>query len=225
MRFRNCFEQVQIEHRLRDDIFGAGLRLPFHPADLFVHVQSARVGAHADQQRGLRSHGIAADVQAVVQIVDDVGEADGVDVEDRGGVRVSAHARRIAGDADQVADPDGVRAEQFRLDPENVAVAAAEVHHGFDAGLLLDELAGDLSAQPRAGARPVWHIDAIDAVRRAQLGACDFLGCIHAARRQDLDESDELPGRQLGSQLAFRRHRRFRQGLGLWRHRLFNGHA
>ena len=114
MRFRKAFEQIQIEHRLRDHVFGAGFHLPFEAADLFVHIERAGIGAHADQQRGLRAHGIAADVQAVIQIVDDVDQADGVHVEHRGRVGIGAHARRIAGDADQVADADGVRAEQLR---------------------------------------------------------------------------------------------------------------
>ena len=87
MRLQELLQQVQIEHRLRDDVLGAGLHLPFEAADLFVHVQRAGIGAHADQQRGLRAHGVAADIEAVVQVVDDVDQADGVHVEHRGGVR------------------------------------------------------------------------------------------------------------------------------------------
>ncbi len=77
--------------------------------------------------------------EPLIQIVDDIGEPDGVHVEHRGGIRIGAHARRIAGDADQVADAHRVRAQQFGLDAENVAVAAAEVQHGLDPGLLLDQ--------------------------------------------------------------------------------------
>ena len=57
-----------------------------------------------------------------------------------------------------------MRAEQFALDTENIAVAAAEVEHGFDARLALDQLAGDLGAHAGAGARTVGHVDGIDAV-------------------------------------------------------------
>ena len=75
--------------------------------------------------------------------------------------------------------------------------------HGFDAGLLLDELAGDLRAHAGAGARAVGHVDAVDAVlRRSSLAPVDFAGGVHAARRQDLHEGHEFPGRQLGAQLA-----------------------
>ena len=56
--------------------------------------ERAGIGADPDQQRGLRTHGIAADVEAVIQVVDDVDEPDGVHVEDGRGGRVGAHARR-----------------------------------------------------------------------------------------------------------------------------------
>ena len=63
--------------------------------------------------------------------------------------------------------PGGVRAQQLGLDAQDVAVAAAEVQHRLDAGLLLDELAGDLRAHARAGARAVGHVDAVDAAPAA----------------------------------------------------------
>ena len=63
---QKLFQQAQVEHRLRHHVFGAGLHLPLEPPDLFVHVQRARIDAHADQQRGLRPHGIAADIEAVI---------------------------------------------------------------------------------------------------------------------------------------------------------------
>src|ERR1035441_7162838 len=119
-----------------------GMALSRHSA-ISRHFQ-AGVHAHSNEQRGLRADGVAANIQAVVEVVDDVDEADGVDVEDRRGVGVKAHARRIAGDADEVAHPRGVRAQQLRLDAQNVAVAAAEVAHRLDAGVLLNQLAGYL---------------------------------------------------------------------------------
>ena len=123
----------------------------------------------------------------------------------------------IAGDADQVADADGVRAQQFRLDAEDVAVAAAEVQHRLDARLLLDELAGHLGAHARAGARAVGHVDAVDAVLGAHLGARDLPGGVHAARGQDLHEADELALGQLGAQARLRGHGDLRAGPAPWR--------
>ncbi len=73
--------------------------------------------------------------------------------------------------------------------------------HRLDSGLLLDQLAGDLRAHAGAGARTVRHVDAIDAAALRQLRAFDFLRRIHAARRQNLHERDELSRRQLRAQL------------------------
>ncbi len=200
---QESLEQIQIEHRLGDHVFGAGLGLPFEAADLLVQIHRARIGAHADHQGRLRSHRVAADIQAVIQIADDVDQADGIHVENRRGIRVRAHARRIAGDADQVADAGGVRAQQFGLDAQNVAVAAAEVEHGLDAGVPLDELAGDLRAHAGAGARAIGNVDGVDAGFAAAARAVDFARGVHAARRQNLDERHELAGGQLGAELGF----------------------
>ena len=124
----------------------------------------------------------------------DVGQADGVDIENGGRVGISAHARRIAGDADQIIDADGVGAQQFALDAQNIAVAAAEVQHGFDFGMLLDELAGDLRAHAGAGAGAIRHVDAIDPGGFAELRAFNFLRRVDAARGQNFDERDEFSG-------------------------------
>ena len=85
--------------------------------------------------------GIAADIEAAIQVVDDVHQPDGVHVEHRGRVGIVAHLRRIAGDADQVANADRGRAQQVRLDAQHVAVAA---------GVVQDRLDADLAAAPAA---------------------------------------------------------------------------
>src|SRR5439155_25604696 len=134
---------------------------------------------------------IPADIEAVVQVVQYIDQTDGVDVEHGGRVEVRSHARRIAGDADQVAHTGGVPAQKLGLDAQNIAVTAAEVVDSLDAGFALDELAGDLRAHAGAGARPVRHVDAVDAVRLAERRPGDLLRGVHSARRQDLDEGDE----------------------------------
>src|ERR1017187_4752121 len=206
---------IQIENRLRHHVLGAGFYFPLEAADLLVHVEGARVGPHADQQGRLRSHGVTANVQPVVEVPYDVDQPDGVHIEDRGGIRIRPHARRIAGDADQVAHPGRMGAEQFRLDPQDIAVAAAEVVHGFNSGMLLDQLTGHLRAHAGAGAGAVGDIDAIDAVFGRAPGALDLARSVNAARRQNFDKRDELAFRQLGAQLGFRSHRHGRQRVGL----------
>src|SRR5205085_11632516 len=125
-------EQIEIEDGLGDGVLGAGLDLELEAVNLLIDVQRAGIGADAEQQRGLRAHRIAADVEPVIQIVHDVRQPDRVDVEDGGRVEVGAHARRITRDADQVAYAGGISAEQLGLDAEDVAVAAAEVIDGLD---------------------------------------------------------------------------------------------
>ena len=103
--------------------------------------------------------------------------------------------------------PCRVRAQQLRLDAQNIAVAATEMVHGLDARLLLNQLARYLCAHAGAGARPIRHVDAIDAVPCAQLRAFDLARRVHAARRKNLHERHELARRQLRAQLRFLRHR------------------
>src|SRR5271157_6118091 len=59
---QETFQVVEVEDRLGHHVLGAGFHLPLEAADLLVQVQRAGVGAHADHERGLRAHGIAADI-------------------------------------------------------------------------------------------------------------------------------------------------------------------
>ena len=81
----------------------------------------------------------------------DAGEADGVDVEDRGGIGVGSHLGRIAGEAEDIFEAHGRGAEEVALDAEEVAVAAGVVEDGFDADALLD-LDAERSCCRHAGA-------------------------------------------------------------------------
>ncbi len=103
-----------------------------------------------------------------------------------------------------------MRPQQLALDAQNVPVAAAEMQHGLDPGVLLNQLARDLSTQPRTRPWPVRNVDAIDAGVLTQLRAGDFFRRIDALRRKDFDERDELTRRQLGAQSTAIRQRDFR---------------
>src|ERR1039458_5891552 len=118
-------------------------------------------------------------------------------------IGVRAHARRIAGDANQVAHAQAVRPQQFALDAEDIAVAATEVVDGLDAGQFLDQLAGDLRAHARAGAWAIGNVDGVDAVLGPHFRPRELARGIHPARRQNLHEGDELAGGQLGADLGF----------------------
>ena len=130
----------------------------------------------ADHELRAVANRIAADVEPVIQVVDDVHQADGVHVEHRGGVGIVAHLRRIAGDADQVANSQRARAQQVRLNAQHVAVAAGVVQDRLDADLLRHHQAQRLVAQSRRSARAVGNVDGIHAHRLQVARALDFLG-------------------------------------------------
>ncbi len=110
-----------------------------------------------------------------------------------------------------------MRAQQLGLNSQDVPVAAAKMIDRFDAGLLLEQLAGHLGADARAGPRTVRDVDAIDAVFCAKFRAGDFTRCIQSARRQNFHHRHEFSGRKLRAQLGFfsqgnaRKHLRFRR--------------
>ena len=132
------------------------------------------IGAHGDHERGRVADGIAADIEPAIQVVNDVDQADGIHVEDRGGIGIVAHLRRIAGDADQVADADGAGAQQVRLNAQHIAIAAGVMQDGLDADLLLHQQAQRLIAHAGRGARTVGDIDRIHADRLQELRAFQF---------------------------------------------------
>jgi hypothetical protein len=68
-----------------------------------------------------------------------VGQPNRIDVENSCGIRDVTQRAHVAGDAKEIAQPHCVRAQQVRLDSEQVLVAARILEHGLDPGLLLDE--------------------------------------------------------------------------------------
>src|ERR1044072_8939848 len=88
---------VGIEDRLRDGILRPGLHLVLETFDLFVKVNRAGVDADANAEGRRLSNRVVAEVETVIQLVDHVRQADGVYVEDGGGVRIWPHLRRGAG--------------------------------------------------------------------------------------------------------------------------------
>ena len=192
-------QQAQVEDRLRDGVLAARLDLVLEAAQLMFDVGHAGIGRDADGEVGGGPDGIGADVEPVIQPVHDVDQADRVDVEDRGGIGVVAQLGRVAGEAQDVMQPDRRSSQQVRLDAEDVAVAAGVVQNGFDAGVLLDLDAQALRAHAGRGARRVGHVDGVHAELRQQARALDLLGAIDAPRRNDLHQRDKSA---LGDQRA-----------------------
>ena len=133
--------------------------------------RGGRVHHHAGQQRRRLANRLPRHVEAVIEPAHHVGEADRVDVEDRRGIGVVADLAHVAGDAEQVAHAHRVRAEQVRLDAEQVAVAARILEQRLDAGLLADEGGQRQRADARAAAGRVRHEHQVDACRPASRAA------------------------------------------------------
>ena len=84
-----------------------------------------------------------------------------------------------------------MRAQQIRLDAEQIPIAARVVQQRFDPGLLLDEHRQRQRADARARALAVGNADEIDAADLQPARAVDDLIGLVAARRHDLDRDDE----------------------------------
>ena len=95
-------------------ILRAGLHLVLEAADLFVDIADPGLAPTPMTNRRGRADGVAADVHAAVEIVHDVDQPDGIHVEDGGCVRIVAQLGRVTGDADEVVDAEGARAQQVR---------------------------------------------------------------------------------------------------------------
>ena len=196
MRRRNRASSLGIEDRLRDRELRARLHLVFEPAQLLVRIERAGIGGDADVKRRRRADGLPADVGAAVEPRDHVRQADRIDVEDAGRVRIVADLRRIAGDEQQVADAHRVRAEQIRLHAEQVPIAAGVVEDRLDAGLLLHQDRRRQRAHPRAGARTVGDVHEVDAVDPQLPRLLDERLGAEPARRHQLDADDERAARE-----------------------------
>ena len=94
-----------------------------------------------------------------------VHQADRIHVKDRSRIGIVTHLGWIAGDADQVADAHGRRAQKIGLDAQHIAVAAGVVQNRFDADLSLHEQRQGLITHTRGGARAVRNVDSVHAYR------------------------------------------------------------
>ena len=166
-----ALERPRVVDGLGHDVLGARLDLLLQPPDLLLHVRLARVGPAADVDAQGGPDQVPREVAAVVQVVHDPDEPDRVHVVDRGGVRVVAELGRVAGDGQDVAEPERVGAEQVRLDPQQVPVAAGVVEDRLDPDLRLEQHAERLRAHARGGARTVRDVDRVDLVLLAVLRA------------------------------------------------------
>ena len=91
-----------VKNGLGDGIFRTGLDFPLESADLLIDVYRTGIHADADRKRSRFSDRVIADVETVVEFIDHIGQADGVNVKDRRRIGVRAHLRRVTGDQEKV---------------------------------------------------------------------------------------------------------------------------
>ena len=129
----------------------------------------------------------------MVQLVHHVRQANRVDVEHSGRVRIRAHLRRIAGNQKQVPQAQRRGAQQVGHHAEQIAIAAAVVQHRlrFRFRVLHHQRRGH-RAHARLRARPVGNVDAIDTRVFQKPDRIQSLPRIAAFRRQHFDRGDKF---------------------------------
>ena len=168
-------EQAKVKDGLCDGELGASLDLVLEAAEFVLDIRRAGIGGDADGEVGGSADRVSPDVEAVVKALHKVDEADGVDIEDSGSVRIVSKLGRVACDAEEVVQADGRGAEQVRLNAEDVAVAACVVKNGLNAGVLLNLDAEALATHASRCARRIGNMDGVDAEAGEQARAFDFL--------------------------------------------------
>ncbi len=120
IRLQKLFQQAQIEDRLGDGVFRARFNLVGEAAQFVLDVGHAGIGSNADGEVGAGANRVRSDVQAVIQPPHDVDQSDGIHVKHCSRVRIIAQLGRIAGEAENVVQPDRRSAQQIRLDAERM---------------------------------------------------------------------------------------------------------
>ena len=190
-------ELGQVVHRLRLKPLRPRVHLAVEAADLRLDILGPGVQRRADAERGRQADAVTGRVQSLVHPLQDLDEADRVDVEDRRGADVVAGARRVALEGEDVADVERVGAEQVGLDAHQVPVATGEVHVDVEPGRLPHEQRRRQDGHPHTTERAVVDVDDLDAALLEDLRALDELLDGVAPGRVELDGDDELPRLEL----------------------------
>ena len=191
----------------------AGRELPFEAIPLGRRVGGGRIEGAGDGEPGPLADRAAGRVLGEVEPRQHLDQADRIDVPDPGPGRVVADPRRVAGQRDDVADPERMGAEQLRLERHQVPVARRAVDEALEVEVVLDPERHRQGAHPDPGHRRVGDVDEVDAGVAQEPGGLDRPLDPDAPRRVDLDRDDEMAGlEELGQ--AGRRRRVIGGGRG-----------
>src|SRR5208337_4117196 len=103
---------------------------------LTIQIHRARVEGHAVAKLGGTAHGVVSEIEPLIELTHHVTKPYRVDIEDRGGVGIRAHVGRIARHEENIADAQGMSAENLGLEGEKILVFARAVGDGLDADAL-----------------------------------------------------------------------------------------
>ncbi len=123
-------------------------------------------------------------------------QADRIHIPDARQVRIVPDAHRVAGQRQDVADAQRVRAQQVGLQRHEVAVARGEVDDGLQVQVVAHQAGEGEAAHAHARHRAIGDVDEADAVLLEPGSAVEYLARIESLRRIQLDTDDELPGLQ-----------------------------
>ena len=127
----------------------------------------------------------------MVEPLHQVGQPDGIDVEDRRGVWVGPLHRRVSAHQQQVPDPARRGPQQVREHPHHVAVAAGVVDDGLDAGLPEHDHPHRDRGHAGPASRVVHDADRVGTRGACHAGALQHLRQVPSARGEQLDAGDE----------------------------------
>ena len=179
--------------RLGHHEVGASGDLALEPVPLGRGVGGGRVEGAGDREAGPLADRGAGRVLAPIEPGEDLDEPDRVDVPDARRPGQVADPRRVPGQGEDVADPEGVRPEQLRLEGHEVPVAGRDVDDALEVQVVLDPERDGQRPHPHAGHRRVADVDGIDAGRLEQARGLDRALDADRARRVDLDRDHEPP--------------------------------
>ncbi len=126
--------------------------------DFTLDINRYGISANADSKLEAGREPVAGDINSGVEVFDNRGKCNRIHIEHAGGAWVLAEFGRVTGYNQEIAQAEHVRAEDVRLNSDEVSVAAAKVHDSFYARFLFDFNSGCNRAESGAGPRAVRQI-------------------------------------------------------------------
>ncbi len=180
-----------VVQRLGHDQVGSGGELPLQAVPLGRGVVGGGVEGARDGERGPVADGRARLVLSAVEPREDLDQADGVHVPDARAGGVVADARRVPGERQDVADAQGVGAQELGFEGHQVAIAGRGVDDALDGDVVLDAEGDGHGAHADPGHRRVADVHHVRAGVAEQSRRLERAIDADAARRVDLDGDHE----------------------------------